>query len=226
MSRSSKPPALHIGPSIISADFLRLGDQLAEINAGQADYVHVDVMDGLFVPNISIGIPILQAVRRGASLPVDVHLMITHPDDWVTEFCRAGADSVTFHVEATPHAHRVVQAIVAEEKVAGVALNPATPVAQVEELVPHVGQVLVMTVNPGFGGQSFIKSCVDKVRRVRELIDRHNPECRLQVDGGINAATVRAVVEAGADTIVAGTATFTGGRTIAENIADLRRHAG
>lgn len=211
-----------IGPSVLSADFLRLGEQLAELEAGGADYIHFDVMDGRFVPNISIGLPVLEATKSGTSLPVDVHLMIVEPDRWVEEFADHGADRITFHAEATPHMHRVVQTIEAKGKVPGVSINPATPIGVLEEILPYLGQVLIMTVNPGFGGQSFIDTSLDKIRRMREMIDRVNPDCRLQVDGGINEDTIRAAAEAGADMIVAGSAVFAGDRSPAENVSRLR----
>jgi len=211
-----------MGPSVLSADFLRLGEQLAELEAGGANYIHFDVMDGRFVPNISIGLPVLEATKAGTSLPVDVHLMIVEPDRWVEEFADHGADRITFHAEATPHMHRVVQTIEAKGKVPGVSINPATPIGVLEEILPYLGQVLIMTVNPGFGGQSFIDTSLDKIRRMREMIDRVNPECRLQVDGGINEDTIRAAAEAGADMIVAGSAVFAGDRSPGENVARLR----
>lgn len=211
-----------IGPSVLSADFLRLGEQLGELEAAGADYIHFDVMDGRFVPNISIGLPVLEATARGTSLPVDVHLMIVEPDRWVDAFADAGADRITFHVEAAAHMHRVVQSIEAKGKVAGITINPATPLSAVEEILPHVRQVLLMTVNPGFGGQSFIATMPDKIARLREMIDRHNPGCRLQVDGGINVDTIGTAVEAGADMIVAGSAVFASGATPAQNLAALR----
>lgn len=211
-----------IGPSVLSADFLRLGEQLAELEAGGADYIHFDVMDGRFVPNISIGLPVLEATKSGTSLPVDVHLMIVEPDRWVEEFADHGADRITFHAEATPHMHRVVQTIEAKGKVPGVSINPATPIGVLEEILPYLGQVLIMTVNPGFGGQSFIDTSLEKIRRMREMIDRVNPDCRLEVDGGINEDTIRTAAEAGADMIVAGSAVFAGDRSPAENVARLR----
>lgn len=214
-------PAI-IGPSVLSADFLNLGNQLKELEQGGADYIHFDVMDGVFVPNISIGLPVLSATKRGTSLPVDVHLMIVEPDRWVDEFVDAGADAITFHVEATPHVHRVVQTIKAREKSAGVSINPSTSLSTIEEILPYVDQVLLMTVNPGFGGQGFIESSLNKISRLRELIDEINPACRLQVDGGIHEGNIRSVVTAGADSIVAGSATFAAGRSIAENIAALK----
>lgn len=211
-----------IGPSVLSADFLRLGEQLTELEQGGADYIHFDVMDGAFVPNISIGLPILEATRRGTKLPIDVHLMIVSPDRWIDAFIDAGADALTFHAEATPHIHRVIQAIRARGAKAGVALNPSTPLAAIEEIVPYASQILIMSVNPGFGGQSFIETSLDKIHRLRDMIDAINPACRLQVDGGVNESTIRDVVESGADSIVAGSATFAAGRTVAENIAALR----
>jgi ribulose-phosphate 3-epimerase len=211
-----------IGPSVLSADFLRLGEQLTELSEAGADYIHFDVMDGRFVPNISIGLPVLQATKAGTSLPVDCHLMIADPDRWVETFADSGADRITFHAEATPHMHRVVQSIEAKGKMPGVSINPATPISVLEDILPYLGQVLIMTVNPGFGGQSFIESSLDKIRRMREMIERRNPTCRLQVDGGINPDTIRTVVEAGADTIVAGSAVFAGGKSPAENLAEMR----
>lgn len=211
-----------IGPSILSADFLRLGEQLIELEAAGADYIHFDVMDGAFVPNISIGLPVLEATRRGTTLPIDVHLMIVNPDAWVEAFCDAGADTVTFHIEATPHAHRVAQTIRAKGKGVGIALNPSTPLAAVAELLPFVDQALVMTINPGFGGQTLIPEMCGKIARMRQMMDRYNPECTLQVDGGVNSETIGSVVAAGARSLVAGSFTFNSSHTIAENIAALR----
>lgn len=211
-----------IGPSMLSADFLRLGEELSELAAADADYLHFDVMDGRFVPNISIGLPILEAIRPATKLPIDVHLMIVEPERWITRFCVAGADRITVHVEATAHLDRVIQQIADAGKMPGVSINPATPISTIEEVLPYVGQVLVMTVNPGFGGQSFISTTLDKIARVRDLIERVNPACRLEVDGGINVDTIANVVAAGADTVVAGTAVFNDEATIAQNIRSLR----
>lgn len=211
-----------IGPSVLSADFLRLGDQLGELERAGADYIHFDVMDGRFVPNISIGLPVLEATRQGTSLPIDCHLMMVEPDRWVGAFAEAGANRITFHAEATPHAHRVIQTVEENGKIAGIAVNPATSLALIEEILPYVGQVLVMTVNPGFGGQSFIEGMVEKIERVREMIDHRNPNCRLEVDGGINPETIRTAVDAGADMIVAGSAIFAKGTSPVANIAALR----
>ena len=211
-----------IGPSVLSADFLNLGNQLKMLEEAGADYIHFDVMDGRFVPNISIGIPVLEATRGGTALPIDVHLMIVEPEKWVETFANAGADRITFHAEATPHMHRVVQTIEAKGKVAGVVINPATPLAAIEEILPFVGQVLIMTVNPGFGGQTFIEGMLDKILRTRDMIERRNPSCRLQVDGGINSTTIGPAIHAGADMVVAGNAVFAGGKSPAENMRALR----
>ena len=214
--------AIRIGPSVLSANFLELGNDLREIEAAGADFVHFDVMDGRFVPNISIGLPVLAATRAGTGLPIDVHLMIVEPERWIRAFRDAGADRLTVHAEASPHLHRLVQEIESTGAIPGVALNPATPLSVVEELLPFLGQVLVMTVNPGFGGQSFIPTMPDRIERLRRMIDRVNPACRLEVDGGINRETIGAVVEAGADTIVAGTAVINRSAPIADNLAALR----
>lgn len=214
--------AIWIGPSVLSANFLDLGADLREIEAAGADYVHFDVMDGRFVPNISIGLPVLEATRSGTALPIDVHLMIVEPERWIRAFRNAGADRLTVHAEASPHLHRLVQEIDSEGAIPGVALNPATPLSAVEELLPYLGQVLVMTVNPGFGGQSFIPTMPGRIERLRAMIDRVNPGCRLQVDGGINRDTIGSVVQAGADTIVAGTAVINQTGSIADNLAALR----
>jgi ribulose-phosphate 3-epimerase len=207
---------------VLSANFLALGNDLREIEAAGADYVHFDVMDGRFVPNISIGLPVLEATKAGTTLPIDVHLMIVEPERWIRSFRDAGADRLTVHAEASPHLHRLVQEIVAEGAVPGIALNPATPLAAVEELIPYLGQVLLMTVNPGFGGQSFIPTMPYRIARLRVMIDRLNPDCRLQVDGGINQDTIASVVEAGAESIVAGTAVINQNGSIADNLAALR----
>ena len=213
---------IRFGPSILSADFLRLGEQIAEAEAAGADFIHVDVMDGRFVPNISVGLPVVEAVRSATKLPVDVHLMIVEPDRWVERFAHAGADLISVHVEADPHLHRTLHAIEQAGAQPSVTLNPATPLVMLEEVLPIVRQVLVMSVNPGFGGQTFIPAALDRIRRLRAWLDERNPTCRLEVDGGIKASNVRRVVAAGADTIVAGSAIFTPERPVAEALAELR----
>lgn len=214
---------IRIGPSILAADFLRLGEQLAEVEAAGADFVHVDIMDGRFVPNLSVGLPVVAAVRRGTTLPVDVHLMIEEPDRWVDRFVAAGADYVTVHAEATSHLHRTLRAIADAGAVPGVSLNPATPVVIIDEVLPIVGQVLVMSVDPGFGGQAFIPTSLDKLRRLRAALDEQNPTCLLEVDGGIKPENIVQIVNAGADSIVAGSAVFTHDQGIAAAITELRQ---
>lgn len=214
------------GPSVLSADFLRLGEQLRDLEAAGADYVHFDVMDGRFVPNISIGLPVLAATRAGTTLPIDVHLMIVEPERWVDAFVDAGADSITFHAEASPHLHRVAEAVSSRGMTAGVALNPSTPVSSIEPLLPFVRQVLVMTVNPGFGGQSFIPEMTAKIARLHNLIQGDSLDCRIQIDGGINAETIAPAVRAGATSVVAGTAILNGRGTIQENMDSLRNAIG
>ncbi len=213
---------IRIGPSILAADFRRLGEQIAEAEAAGADYLHVDVMDGRFVPNISIGIPVLEAVRAATSLPIDVHLMIVEPDRWVEAFVRAGADVLTVHVEATTHLDRTLHAIAEAGAEPSVTLNPGTPLVTLEEILPLVRQVLVMSVNPGFGGQALIPSSLRKIQRLRAMLHDQNPSCRIQIDGGVNASNLASVVAAGADTIVAGTAIYSRDRSVAESMALLR----
>lgn len=217
-----------IAPSILSADFAQLGAEVAAIAAAGADYVHVDVMDGHFVPNITIGPAVLKALKPHAKIPFDVHLMIAPVDPFVAEFAAAGADIITFHPEAGAHPHRTVQLIKSLGKKAGVSLNPATSIDVLDYLLPDLDLVLVMSVNPGFGGQAFIPSALEKIAEIRRRIDKvsnaqNGRVIDLEVDGGINAETARQVVAAGADVLVAGTATFKGGpKSYAGNIAGLR----
>jgi ribulose-phosphate 3-epimerase len=200
--------SVRIAPSILSADFAHLAREIAAAEAGGADLIHVDVMDGHFVPNITIGPPVVRAVKRVAKRPLDVHLMIEEPDRYLDAFVDAGASMLSVHVEALPHLHRTVDAIKRLGAQAGVVLNPSTPVGALEEIARDVDFVLVMSVNPGFGGQRFIPGSVDKIRRVRELLDRVGNAAPIEVDGGIDPSTVRSVVDAGASILVAGHAVF------------------
>ncbi len=200
--------AVTVAPSILSADFARLGEEVTEIAHAGADWVHVDVMDGRFVPNMTIGPLVVQAVRRVTTLPLDVHLMIVEPERYVEAFAEAGADVITVHAEACPHLHRVVQQIHALGKRAGVSLNPHTPEDVLRYVVDDLDLVLVMSVNPGFGGQSFIPEVLPKIRALRAMIDATGRAIDLEVDGGIKPGTARKVVEAGANVLVAGSAVF------------------
>lgn len=211
-----------IAPSILSADFARLGEQVAEAEAAGADYIHVDVMDGHFVPNITVGPLVVEAVRRTTRLPLDVHLMIEAPERYIARFAKAGADILTVHVEACPHLHRVVQQIKGLGVQAGVSLNPATPLGSLEEILGDVDLVLVMTVNPGFGGQEFIAGMLSKIRRLRRRLDERGLKCELEVDGGINAETAPEVVAAGANVLVAGQAIFGAEEGVAEAMRRIR----
>lgn len=214
---------IRIAPSILSADFAKLGEEVRAIDKAGADYIHVDVMDGHFVPNITIGPSVIGALRPFSKKPFDVHLMIAPVDPYIKDFAEAGADIITVHPESGPHLHRTIHLIKAHGKKAGLALNPATPLAAVEPVLAELDLVLVMTVNPGFGGQAFIVSQLDKIRALRKAIDALGKSIDLEVDGGIAPDTARHAVEAGADVLVAGTASFKGGpERYAANLKALR----
>ncbi len=220
---STRP--LRIAPSILSADFARLGEEIAAIEAAGADYIHVDIMDGHFVPNISFGPLVMASVRKLTALPFDVHLMIAPVDLYVPSFAKAGADIITVHAEAGPHLHRTLQAIRAEGKKAGVALNPATPVSAVEHVIGDIDLLLIMSVNPGFGGQSFIPETLTKLGQARALIGSRDID--LEVDGGVTADNARAIAEAGANVLVAGSSVYGGNdpATYAPRISAIRQAA-
>ncbi|MEC7721553.1 MAG: ribulose-phosphate 3-epimerase [Pseudomonadota bacterium] len=212
-----------ISPSILAADFACLGEEVTAICEAGCDYVHVDVMDGHFVPNLTIGPGVVKAIKPHASKPLDVHLMISPVDAFIDLFAEAGADIITFHPEAGPHPHRTVQAIKAAGCKAGISLNPATPIAALEELIEDIDLILVMSVNPGFGGQKFIKTQLEKIRRIRDLITAAGREIELEVDGGVNSKNAEEIIAAGADVLVAGTAVFQNGKqAYADNIKALR----
>jgi ribulose-phosphate 3-epimerase len=212
-----------IAPSILSADFARLGEEIRAITDAGADYVHVDVMDGHFVPNITIGPLVVKSARPHSKLPFDVHLMIAPVDPYIEEFAKAGADIITVHAEAGPHLHRTLQHIKAQGVKAGVSLVPTTPPDCLKYIMDDIDLILVMTVNPGFGGQKFIRSQLDKIRTIRQMIDASGRTIDLQVDGGVNAETASEVIAAGADVLVAGSAVFTGNAAdYADNIKKLR----
>ena len=197
-----------LAPSILAADFWHLAEQVQAAEEAGANRFHIDVMDGRFVPNITLGIPIVEAMRRGTSLPLEMHLMIQEPERYVEAFIQAGADIVIVHQEATPHLHRTVQLIKSHAKKAGVGVNPSTPTATVEDIIGDLDLLLIMTVNPGFGGQRFITSMLPKIQRARHLLQQCNVHCELEVDGGVDAQTAPLAVSAGAEVLVAGTAIF------------------
>ena len=211
-----------IAPSILSADFSRLGEEVRAVESAGADYIHVDVMDGHFVPNITIGPVVVEAVRKVTGLPLDVHLMIDNPDLYIPGFAAAGADIIVVHAEATNHLHRTVQLIKSFGKRAGVSLNPATPLHQLDYLLEELDLVLLMTVNPGFGGQSFIEACLPKIHALRGMLDKRGLETELEVDGGVKTDNIARISSAGADVFVAGSAVF-GSADYSATIAELKR---
>jgi ribulose-phosphate 3-epimerase len=211
-----------IAPSILSADFARLGEQVKEAEAAGAHRIHIDVMDGRFVPVISMGLPIVEAVRRVTSLPLDIHMMVVEPERHIEAFMEAGGDIINVHVEAATHLHRIVQQVKGRGRLAGVCLNPATPLSAVEAILPDVDQVVVMSVNPGYAGQPFIPSALDKMRRLRRLLDELGLEVDIEVDGGVSPETAPACVAAGATALVAASAIFNDRASVAENMARLQ----
>jgi len=219
---SNRKDAVKLAPSILAADFARLGDQVAEAEHAGADRIHVDVMDGNFVPNLSLGAVIVESLRRVTRLPLEAHLMISDPDLFVDEFAQAGTDSFLVHWEGNNDLSRTVQRIKALGKRVGVAINPATSAAVLEEIMPDLDQVLIMTVNPGFGHQRFLATTLPKIRRAREMIDRVKPGCGLEVDGGIDATSAPLAVAAGADVLVAGTAIFNDSESVTAAMQRLR----
>lgn len=214
---------IKIAPSILAADFARLGSQVREAEDAGANYIHVDVMDGHFVPNLTIGVPVVRALANVTALPLDVHLMIESPENLIDDFVKAGADMVTVHVEACPHLHRTTSQIREAGAMAGVALNPATPVSLIEPILDYVNLILVMSVNPGFGGQSFVEGTLTKARTLNEILERERLPVEIEIDGGINSQTAPKAVIAGADILVAGTTIFNDRASVADNITALRR---
>jgi ribulose-phosphate 3-epimerase len=215
-------PKVKIAPSILSADFARLGEQVAEATKAGADYIHVDVMDGHFVPPITIGAPVVAAIRKWTDLPLDVHLMVESPERQVKQFADAGADIITVHIEACPDINKLVQAIKGLGVKAGVSLSPETPLSAVSQILPSLDLVMVMAVNPGYGGQTFIEATLEKIADLRAELDRKGLAAELEVDGGINVQTAPKVVKAGARVLVAGAAIFSSGRTVRESLAELQ----
>jgi ribulose-phosphate 3-epimerase len=214
---------IKIAPSILSADFAKLGEQVTEATKAGADLIHIDVMDGHFVPQITFGAIVVSAIRKYTNLPLDVHLMVESPEEQIPQFVMAGADIITIHVEPCAHVHRVIQMIKNSGVKAGISLNPATSLSMIDEILTEVDMVLVMTVNPGFGGQTFIENTMDKIARLRAELDRRNLNVEIEVDGGINSKTAPRVVKCGATALVAGAAIFSSGDSIEQAIKKLRQ---
>ena len=219
-------PSVRILPSILSADFRCLGQQVAEVEQAGADRIHIDVMDGRFVPNITVGPLVIEAIRQSTGLPLDVHLMIVEPERYLDDFAAAGADVILVHQEACPHLHRTIEQIKSLGRQAGVVLNPATPLTTLEEVLPVVDQILIMSVNPGFGGQRFIAESTDKVRRLHDLLNERGSSAAIEVDGGIDSITALQVAAAGAKLLVAGSAIFNAPGGPAEGVRRLRASLG
>lgn len=211
-----------IAPSILSADFAKLGEDIVAIDKAGADFIHIDVMDGNYVPNISIGLPVIKSIRKYTEKIFDVHLMIEEPGRFIDDFVAVGADLITVHYEADRHVDRTIQYIKSKGIKAGIVLNPGTPVSMIKDLIPSLDMVLIMSVNPGFGGQKFIEYSLNKIAEVKELSEKYNKDLLIQVDGGIDASNIKKVVDAGANVIVAGSAVFKDGK-VEENIAVLRK---
>lgn len=212
---------IQIAPSILSADFSKLGDEIVKIVNAGADMIHIDIMDGHFVPNLTFGAPVVTDLRKITKVPFDVHLMVEHPEDYILPFAKAGADLLTFHAEATPHAHKLIQSIKENNMRAGIALNPGTSLPLIEEILDDLDMVLLMTVNPGFGGQNFIPGVLKKITKLREMSSTRKAVLDIEVDGGINAATAADVIRAGANILVAGSAVY-GAKDAREAITQMR----